>query len=120
MGELKEIKTRQEGDPVCAIICPLMHRDVKVGWKCRNSVCPLLYHWVASKYRKYCSSLKPFSYVLQRSVTEENQKHLTICTFLSYPAKLLHLVGYFSRNYIKMEITATREITPVEMTHCQY
>lgn len=50
-GELKEIKTRQEGHPVCAIVCPLMHCDVQVGRKYRNSVCPLLYHQVASNYR---------------------------------------------------------------------
>lgn len=52
-------------------------------------------------------------------MTEEH-KTLFTCIFLSYPEKLLHHVGYFSRNYIKEEITASREITPVDMTHCQY
>ena len=53
-------------------------------------------------------------------MSEENKKHLITCTFLSYPEKLLHCVGYFSKNYIKEDITAAGEITPVEMTHCQY
>jgi len=42
-----------------------------------------------------------------------------ICTFLSYSEKLL-CVGCLSGNYIKEEITGTREITPVGMTHGQY
>lgn len=53
-------------------------------------------------------------------MTEENKKHLIACTFLNYPEKLLHHIGHFSRNYIKKEITTTRAITLVEMTHCQY